>query len=259
MLDIDSTTDLKELLKASIQLLKQQKSNLSSSAIASNLGIASSTFGRIENGEVRRPDFRHTLSILKAAYDEDTAMKGMTKFYPEVTQNFEKVYPGNKDVPFIDTDSEKYFKDPTSYELMVMATSEAGISRDQVKCEFGNKGLGILNELLAQGVLMDNDGIIGIKGNINATQPTVHKLVQNLIAQNYDIGAFGNKANWLSLQYDSVNLEIALPKVREIMQKASGEIRAVLNDPAYKGKDVLWASMASDSLMKQTPQKEVLQ
>ncbi|MBX9697409.1 MAG: hypothetical protein K2X53_04920, partial [Alphaproteobacteria bacterium] len=170
-----------------------------------------------------------------------------------------KIYKGNKHIPFVDVDAEKYFRDPTSYELMVMATSEAGINREAVKAEYGNKGLSILDELIEKEVLIDNDGVIGIKGNINARQGTVHQLVQNLITQNYDLPAFGKKNNWLSLQYDSVDLEKALPRVREIMEKASSEVRALLNDPAYKGKDVMWAVMAADSLKKQGPQKEVLQ
>jgi len=259
MLDLSTNPDLKEMLKASIQIIKKKKSNLSSNAIANKLDISTSTFGRIINGEVRKPDVKHTFTIISEAYNEVVAKKVTEHFYPEVMANFDTIYKGNKDVPFIDGDAEQYFRDPATYELMLMATSEAGITRDKVKEEFGNKGIKVLEELLENEVLIDNEGVIGIKGNINARQATVQKLVENLIGGNYDIAAFGQKNNWLSLQYDSVNLETVLPQIKEIMQNANAEIRAVLNNPNSKGKDVLWAAMVCDSLTKQQAPKEVLQ
>jgi hypothetical protein len=253
------TIELKDLLKASIRAIKEARPYLSSNALAASLSIPGSTLGRIENKGTNKPEFKHAVAILKAAHGEKKALVFAEAHYPELMANLEKIYKGNKHVPFVHVKAEKYFQDPTSFELMIMATSEAGIDRKVVKNEYGNKGLAILDELLANEVLIDTDGVIGIKGSINARQETVHKLVQNLVAHNYDLAAFGQKDNWLSLQYDSVDLEKALPKVREIMEKASSEVRAILNDPAYKGKDVLWASMMADSLKKQAPKKEVLQ
>ena len=258
MLDMTPNTDIRELLRTSIRHIKQQKPNLSSSALAVQLDIASSTLGRIENAEVKRPDIKHAISIVKAAYGEETAKRFTETYYAEVLRKIDSIYRGNKNVPFLDEDAEKYFRDPAFYELMVMATSEAGVTRETVRIEFGNKGLAALDDLIANEVLIETDGVYGIKGNINATQGTVHKLVSNLIGQNYDIDAFGKKSNWLSLQYESVNMETALPVIKDIMEKASAEIRVVLNDPAYKGKDVLWAAMSTDSLKKQGSQ-EVLQ
>lgn len=259
MLDLSTQSDLKELLKSSIQIIKKKKSNLSSNAIANKLDISSSTFNRIINGEVRKPELKHTFTIVSEAYNEKTAKEVTEHFYPELMANFDTIYKGNKEVPFVDADAEQYFRDPATYELMIMATSEAGITREKVKEEFGNKGIMVLEDLLQKEVLTDVDGVIGIKGNINARQSTVHKLVENLISGNYDIQAFGQKNNWLSLQYDSVNLEAVLPQIKEIMQIANSDIRAVLNNPSSKGKDVLWATMACDSLTKQVRPKEVLQ
>lgn len=259
MLEVSPATDLKALLKDSIRIIKQSKPRLSTTALAVTLDIPASTLSRIENSGTKRPEFKHAMALLTAAHGEEKALTFAQAYYPELMENFERIYKGNKDVPFVDVDTEKYFQDPTTFELMIMATSETGIDRRVVKSEYGNKGLAILDELLANEVLIETDGVIGIKGSINARQETVHKLVQNLMAHNYDLAAFGKKDNWLSLQYDSVDIEKALPKVREIMEKASSEVRAILNDPAYKGKDVLWASMTADSLKKQGSGKEVLQ
>ena len=259
MLEVTPTTELRVLLRESIRLIKKARPHASTSSLAVSLDIPGSTLSRIENGGTRRPEFKHAMAVLTTAYGEEKGCAYAAQFYPELMENFEKIYSGNKEVPFVDSDSEKYFQDPTTYELMIMATSDAGIDRERVKDEFGKKGITILEELLEQEVLTETNGTIALKGNINARQPTVHKLVQNLITHNYDLAAFGKKENWLSLQYESVDLDKAMPKVREILQSASAKIREVLNDPSYKGKDVLWASMSSDSLIKQGPKREELQ
>jgi hypothetical protein len=132
-----------------------------------------------------------------------------------------------------------------------MATSGMGLTREKVMEEFGKKGLSIVNKLLKNDVLEENDGRIGLVGPINAAQSTVHKLLQNLVRLSYDLDAFGNgKDNWLSVQYDAVNLEVVMPKAREIMVRANQELRELLNDPSSKGKDVLWAGLVMDSLKK---------
>lgn len=248
----DSTIDLKDLLKESIRLIKLARPRLSTNALAASLSIPSSTLSRIENSGTTKPEFKHAIAILKAAHGEKLAHTFAKRYYPQLVVGLEQIYKANKDVPFIAVDSEKYFQDPTTYELMLMATSGTGIDRKYVESEYGNKGLTILDELLANEVLVETGGVIGIKGNINTRQETVHKLTQNLITRNYDLAAFGKKDNWLSLQYEAVNLEKAMPMLREIMERASSEINDVLNDPIYKGKDILWASMTTDSLKQQS-------
>ncbi|MFP5492025.1 MAG: hypothetical protein ACLGG0_11025 [Bacteriovoracia bacterium] len=255
----DSTIDLKDLLMESIRLIKQARPRLSTNALAASLSIPSSTLSRIENSGTAKPEFKHAIAILKAAHGEKLAHTFAKRYYPQLVVGLEQIYKANKDTPFAAVDSEKYFQDPTTYELMLMATSGTGIHRKVVESEYGNKGLTILDELLANEVLIETDGVIAIKTNINARQETVHKLTQNLIARNYDLAAFGRKDNWLSLQYEAVNLEKVMPVLHEIMERANSEIRAILNDPAYKGKDIVWASMTANSLKKQGSEKKVFQ
>lgn len=255
----DSTIDLKDLLKESIRLIKLARPRLSTNALAASLSIPSSTLSRIENSGTAKPEFKHAIAILKAAHGEKLAHTFAKRYYPQLVVGLEQIYKANKDVPFVAVDSEKYFQDPTTYELMLIATSGTGIDRKVVESEYGNKGLAILDELLANEVLVETGGVIGIKVNINTRQETVHKLTQNLIARNYDLTAFGRKDNWLSLQYEAVKLEKAMPIIHEIMEKANSEIRAILNDPTYNGNDIVWASMIANSLKKQGSEKKMFQ
>lgn len=255
MIDSSPQPDLREMLRQSIRLIKQKKPNLSSSSLALNLQISNSTFGRIENGEVRRPDFVHALAIIKAAHGDESAQEFANTYYPEVVANLKNLYKNTLDVPFVDCKDEQYFAGTATYELMMLATSRSGISRELVKAEYGNKGLSILDDLLAREVLTEVDGLIALNGRINATQPTVHRLAQNLLASNYNVHAFEECNNWLSLQYESVDKQKVLPLMREIMERASKEVRSLFNDPALQGDDVIWTTLTFDTLNS----KEVIQ
>lgn len=54
--------------------------------------------------------------------------------------------------------------------------------------------------------------------------------------------------NWLSLQYESVNKEKALPVASEIIHDANNKLRTLFTDPKFKGKDVVWAELVLDTL-----------
>lgn len=259
MLELTPDTDLRALLRESIRDLKKSKPNLSSSALAGVLKIAVSTFGRIENGEVKRPDVATTTSIISACHGEKAVKDVLAKFYPEIAVNIDRVYKGNKEVPFIAPDAEKYFRDPSTHELMVAVTSNSGLTRESVQVEYGKRGLTALDDLIANGIVEEKTGKISLSGKINARQETVHQLVQNLVTHNYDLDSFGKKQNWLSLQYESVDLEKARPEIVKILQEAQAKLRTVFNSPEYQGNDVVWAALASDTLIKQAVREEVLQ
>ena len=101
------------------------------------------------------------------------------------------------------------------------------------------------------------NGIISNSGRINASQETVQKLLLNLISLSYNLeGVDENLKNWLSLQYESVNKEKALPVASEIIHEANNKLRALFTDPKYKGEDVVWAGLVLDTLPTTTVKNE---
>ena len=165
-------------------------------------------------------------------------------------KEFLSVYPGNSDVEFIKPEGEIYFQDASTYELMMMATSYAGLTRSKTLEEFGKRGLATLDKLVEEGILKENDGKISLDSTVNAKQDTVQKWLQNLVKTSYDLDAFGDHKNWLSVQYESVNLDFVMPRLRDIYVKANQEVRELFMKPQAKGNDVVWAGMAMDSLSK---------
>jgi transcriptional regulator with XRE-family HTH domain len=258
----ETYSDLSQFLVGCVRSLKKRYPHFSDLELSRRLGLSNSTFSRLKNNDNKQPTFTNALKLVRAVCEEGEVHEFIKKFYPEMLSNFRRVYPGNSNIPFVKAEAETFFEDPTTYEIMVMATSGTGLTRDRIAREFGNKGLLIAEKLVENEVLQEKDGHIGLLGTINATQGTVHKLLQNLVRLSYDLDSFGNgKDNWLSVQYDSVNMEVVMPKLREVMVNANQQIREILNDPSSKGSDVLWAGLVMDSLIKSKDKKgnEVLQ
>ncbi|EPZ50884.1 hypothetical protein M902_1246 [Bacteriovorax sp. BAL6_X] len=263
MLDANQFADLPDFLESCVNKIKKSYPRFSSLQLSKKLGIPNSTFDRIAKKEVKNPSFNYALKIVQEVSTEENIQMFIKNFYPKMYENFESVYPGNKDVPFVVPEAEAYFQDPSTYELLIMATSSEGLTRERTLEEFGRRGLGILDKLITNGILKENNGKVSIEGPINAKQDTVKQVLQNLIKFNYDLDSFGDNKNWLSVQYESVNTEVVIPQLRDICIEANQKIREVMNNPESKGRDVVWAGIAMDSLVKHSDllinNKKVLQ
>jgi hypothetical protein len=263
MLEAGRFEELPEFLESCVDKIKKSYPRFSSLQIAKKLGIPNSTFDRISKSEVQKPSFNYALKIVQEVCGEESVQSFIKKFYPKMYEDFSTVYPGNKEVPFVAPEAEIYFQDPTTYELMLMATTSNGLTREKTIFEFGRRGISVLEKLLQDGILKEKNGRISVEGPVNAKQETVHKLLQNLVELSYDVDAFGDHKSWLSLQYESVNLEVVIPRLREILIKTNQEIRDLMNAPESKGKEIAWVGLVMDSLSKHSNlygnEKEALQ
>jgi len=167
-----------------------------------------------------------------------------------MSKNYSRVYRGNQEAKFLPTEVESFFENSSSYEIMLMATSTHGLTRQIVSDEFGKRGLVTLENLISKGVLKEEQGRFSIQTKINATQETVQKLLQNLLSLSYDVEAFGEKDNWLTLQYESLNADLVLPELVNIYTETNQKIRELFSDPKNKGTEVVWAALVGDTLLK---------
>lgn len=253
-MDLNHVSDLKDFLSDCIRSIKKSYPNFSSAQLAQRMGLSSSTFNRIENREIRKPTFAYALKIVREACGEEKVQTFIKNHYPEMYKDFETTYPGNADAEFVPVEAESFFQDANTYEIMVMATTTNGLTRKIVGDEFGNRGLQTLDKLIEKGVLKEEHGKFTLGTKVNAGQETVKKLLQNLINTSYDLSLFGTHKNWLSLQYESVNSDIVIPKIRNVYINANKEIREILNAPENAGNDVVWAGLVMDSLLKKDKQ-----
>lgn len=250
MLETELFTDIRDFLKECIRTLKKQSPFLSSSQIARKLSMTNSTFSRLENGDTENPNFNTALKIIKEICDENGIQEFIKKFYPEMDNTYSTVYRGNEDAKFLTAEAESYFEDNNTYEIMLLATTSHGITRQLIIEEFGKRGLLTLEKLIEKGVFKEEMGRFSLQTKLNATQETVQKLLQNLITISYDVDAFGAKDNWLSLQYESLNADKVLPELLNIYTETNQKIRELFSDPQNKGTEVVWAALVGDTLLK---------
>jgi transcriptional regulator with XRE-family HTH domain len=250
-MDSNQFSDLKEFLSDCIKSIKKSYPNLSSVQLAKKLDLTTSTFSRFENREIKKPTFNHALKIVREVCGETRLQDFIKTHYPEMFNDFAKTYPGNNELEFVPQEAEIYFQDSTTYELMMMATTNSGLTKEVVTAEFGRRGLLTLEKLVEKSVLKENNGNFTLGTKVNAGQETVQKLLQNLVNSSYDLEAFGTHKNWLSIQYESVNANKVTPKLRDIYIKANKEIREVFNAPENAGPNVMWAGLVMDSLLKE--------
>ncbi len=250
MVNVDHFDDLGDFLNSCVGALKKRFPHYSATQLAKTVDVTQSSFNRVKNQNVDRPTFNTAFKIVRAACGEEKVQSFIKRFYPEMSETIERAYPGNADVPFVAPAAETFFQDSTTHEIMMMATTHAGLSREKTLEEFGKKGLAVLNKLLQEGILKEVDNKISIEGTVNATQETVHMFLQNLIKMNYDVDAFGDNKNWLSVQYESVKRDVVVPQLREIYIRLNQEIRSVMTAPESKGPDVVWAGLVMDSMSK---------
>ncbi|HLE12152.1 MAG: hypothetical protein A2504_12090 [Bdellovibrionales bacterium RIFOXYD12_FULL_39_22] len=252
--DLLDKTSANEFLRECLKQLKEDAGGVTTIHLSRKLGIPNSTLGRIENREVETPDFNNALKIVRAKCKEDAVIKFINKFYPQMATTFKAVYAGNSEVPFVSMNVEPFFEDISTYEFMLLASTKMKITEEMIFNNYGKRGLAKVHELLEQGVLKKRgDAILLASSNINAGQEVVHRLFQNLITHNYDVTAFGDKENWLSLQYESVDKEVVMPAMLKVLREANQKIREILQAPSSRGNDVVWAGLSADTIDKLDP------
>ena len=235
-------------------LAEKHPRSSSYSALSKRIGVPSSTFERIAKKEVKSPSFHNALKIVQAVCEDGDVLTFIKKFYPEMLADYEKAYPGNSKIPFAPPRMEEFFKNAVTYELMLFISSADNLTRQDVAKKFGEKGLGILEDLKSGGML-EKSGELSIDGPIKLGQEVNQALLQNLIRNNYDLKSFGEKDNWLSVQWHSVNMKKALPELREACVKMAQETWDIVSDPKYKGDDVVWVGAVMDTLLRTSSKK----
>lgn len=242
--------DLTGFLHDCVNTIRSRHPRLSMNQIARKLDMSNSSLDRISKKEVREPTFNTALKIVREACVEETVQKFVEKYYPNMTHTMQKVYHGNGHLKFLKSDVEGFLEDPLTYQVMMVASSNEGISHEDLLSEYGRMGLDVVEKLLENGIVHLRDGKYRCVANVNYRQETCQKLMKNLTTHSYDLEAFGDKWNWLSVQYESVNAEKVTEMLHAVMKRANQEIRAIMNDPENQGADVVWAGLSMDTLKK---------
>lgn len=238
-----------EFLIDCIGKLRKRYTNYSFQQIANQIDITDSTLGRIESGETKKPSFKNAIKIIREAAEKENLRDFIVKSFPQMLQEYDDYYSIQKDSIHVSAKAETLFKDPIAYELMIIAATRKGLTREGAMNELGRRGAEQFDRILESGFLVKEGEKYIVKGPVNASQDVVKSLAHTLIHKNYDDNLFGTGSNYLTVQYQSKNKELVLPKIRETLKETAQKVWDILKDPSTDGDDVVWVVLALDKLI----------
>ena len=243
-----------ELAQDCIQELKKKYPHYSSTQIASQIGMDQATFSRIENRQIKKPSLNSITKLLLGLGQTSTISQIIEMVNPDlasVIKEKEKM-SHNAETPMVGSDFSKYIKIPLYRNIVMLALSRSGTTRQEIEREGGKWGLAKLEELLNMGLLTESKGIIYAmreKEQITFDQDTLKALLIGCLEDSYSPEDFGKGENWLSLQTNSVSKE-GLRLIRSKIQKTFKEIAEILFSPKHQGNEKVFVGMVVDVLNK---------
>lgn len=241
--------DLCQALRRRVKHYKREHPMLSSQQIAKKFKMSSSTLNRIENQDIKNPTIDQVLKVLRGTGETDDLLSFIEEYYPDIADTYREVYSENLDRTFVDNNHEKFFKDPRTFTVMLMAFTGEGTTESEIKETLGSEGLKVLRELFQKEILSINNGKISkSSGKDYAMSIDASKdLLINSIKKFYNSDHFGTGYNFLSLQTSQVDREKVMPEVNKVLKKAFSEIHEMLNAEENQGSDKVFIGLTADT------------
>lgn len=153
-----------------------------------------------------------------------------------------------------------YFNQEDYFLMMLLAYSPEGTTRQEIKENLGNIGLKRLDKLMAENILVEEDGKIKGEEGIKLTtdQETLKNIFIFSIKNCYDSTKFGSQKNTLRYHKLSTCQEKAMPFIYEKFKTCTVEILNELEKSEYQGTDHIFFGMAFDQVAQLPLNKEGL-
>ena len=235
----------------SIIELKERYPNSSSSQLAQKVGLAQSTFSRIENKQ-SVPTIS-SLSAILSFLNKEYKLANLGT--PALNRILKNNLSHNSDSSFLNEKLSKYNESFVGRNILLFALTSAGTTKKEVLEQLGRSGIEVLDKMLSENLLIEENEVIRYadkRDRITIPQDELKSLVIGTISDKYRSDLFGYGANWLSLQTNSIDKTKAMPKIREILKETYTKIqKEVFELQELQGNDKVFVTLASDSLLNE--------
>lgn len=252
---------LARVLRDKIFSYKAARPNLSSSQIASKFGMSNSTFSRLENLDIKNPTFDQIIKIFNGTGAQAEMMDYLKRYYPQITRAYMEAFPQIADGSAVSAEVKSYVTNPETCKIMLLAFSECGVSKDQIKEEYGNNGVRTLEYLVDKTILIEKDERFFPKDKgVFLTQEDTKFLAQYALENFYDVRGFEEEtaSNYLTFQSEGIDLDRVYPQIISLLRELTGRVRTIFNNPENHGEDTVFVSLISDSIMKNDLRKRTI-
>lgn len=247
-----------ERVKARINAYLTLNPRLTLQNVAAKTTVAYSTLRRIVNLN-GNPQPEAVIKIYQTLGFDKELYQYMCDCHPEIAGLIEEKNR-KRDNQYVEDNTAKYFVSESSYQIMCMAYTTAGISEEDIKLHHGLIGIGKLYELLAEGVLVKRDDgrIVGKNENYRLSYKDTLKAAE-LSLKYYRLAEAGGGRNHINHQTESLSLEgieilMALDK-----EHAKERRDRVFNNPRLHGDRAVFHTSVSSTFMPYDTDPEVLQ
>ncbi|OFZ25713.1 MAG: hypothetical protein A2577_00615 [Bdellovibrionales bacterium RIFOXYD1_FULL_36_51] len=243
---LEPVTDKKcEILNSFIKEFKTQHPYLSSNQIAKKLDIPQSTLNRIEN-HATNPSLENVLNVLIATGNESRVAEILSVLFPQHKKKYDQIFSANLETPLLDKYSCECATSEETFLIIQLAFTRKGTTRQEIRERFGSFGLGKLEQLLKDQVLLEgNEGVITADcEKVNVSFGDLKKIIQMAIEKCYH-----SETGHLSYQTESVSQE-GLDLIFQELKRTQVQIRKILYNPQYYGGERVFVGLVGDRLIK---------
>ncbi|MFG1500414.1 hypothetical protein ABMA70_09415 [Halobacteriovorax sp. XZX-3] len=234
-----------EVLRDKIRKYKKEHSRLSSNQIARRLGLPPSTFHRLEMGDVKNPGLDICVTVLNGLCSKKETAEFVREYFPEVHESLYGHFYEVQTQNTITGNEIQYFKDESTYKMMIKASTYYGLSENEVLQEYGRHGHKIFMKLAADGVLKNRDGRFYHSDELQRIDTEATLSLTNLVYSEMltEVRVHGDPlASKADICYQSVDASKVKDELKQLASEFSYNVRKIMLSPDNRGEDVFFVS-----------------
>lgn len=230
----------KELVTEMVDEWLAARPGRSISMLARQSGVGETTLRRIQNAS-GKPSLDVIVSIGRATGQRDKMLAAIETHYPNCVPVIAKSSMGAGPQP--EGDTSEFFENSLSTSLFLSLFTRDGLSRESIERDHGKKGLDIVDRFVEMGLARTEGGrVFSVEKWYSYRSPEELLRVMRNLTMEFEKSDIGSEFARLSVLSESVNVAAA-SKIQSIIDEAIAKVRAVMDDPATAGDNVVSVSL----------------
>lgn len=236
--------------------------------LSKKIDIPATTLWNIRQGQVTTTNITNVIKIVKEFLSSDNETpslddigKYISQNLPEYVESFKSTYPTEFNGKLRSQEVESFFKDPRTYEIIMLTATEDGVTEEEIREYYGRVGINALEKLVKSKVVVFNEQNVKyhLPEIVNLSQHTNRELASLLIKMNYKPDNSGTGTNYNAILWNKKDRSKVLPQINALLRHTHNELAKIMLDETTHGNDMLWVNLTFDSLNQTQISTEVLQ
>ena len=231
-----------EILRDYVLNQKQKNPSVNETALSKKMNIPPTTFNRLVNG-YSKPTVRTLLKLSQFIPE-------LQSLFPEEVMKVFKVNIEKDNYEYVGKTLENLLSDETIFLCWMLAFLNKGITIDEIKEQFGQKGLKALETLEKQAVVAKGEsGYYKVKDKSKYAIFSFELIKAHFLFLAKKYNSENVRSNYICYEVESLNKE-GKKELIEAHREFHKKIQKIMNDEKNKGDEPVFSISCSDSLLK---------